>query len=57
MSFLTTFMATYLAYLLGFMAILYFNPYWRQRWFLFIENFIDNIPKLFTRVARRPYFV
>ncbi|XVF64978.1 hypothetical protein PTKIN_Ptkin09bG0210000 [Pterospermum kingtungense] len=52
--FLASFTATYFVFLLGFGALLYINPYWRRRWFYFIENFlyssyyfvVDSIYKL-----------
>ncbi|OMP01420.1 hypothetical protein COLO4_11893 [Corchorus olitorius] len=40
-SFLGSLAATYIVVLLGFVTILYINPYWRRRWFYFVENFID----------------
>ncbi|KDP35112.1 hypothetical protein JCGZ_10954 [Jatropha curcas] len=40
-AFSASFASTYAIFLLGFFAILYINPYWRQRWFNFIENCID----------------
>ncbi|KAH1120656.1 hypothetical protein J1N35_003816 [Gossypium stocksii] len=38
--FISSFVATYGVFLLTFGALLYINPYWRMRWFRFIENFI-----------------
>ena len=38
--FFASFVASYIMILLGFAAILYINPYWRQRWFNFIEECI-----------------
>ncbi|PPD89999.1 hypothetical protein GOBAR_DD13067 [Gossypium barbadense] len=38
--FISSFVATYGVFLLTFGALLYINPYWRRRWFRFIENFI-----------------
>ncbi|RVW75204.1 Protein brassinosteroid insensitive 1 [Vitis vinifera] len=38
--FLATFVTSYIMILLGFATILYINPYWRQRWFNFIEECI-----------------
>lgn len=38
--FFASFTATYFGFLLGFGALLYINPYWRRRWFNFIENFL-----------------
>ncbi|XP_047340774.1 receptor-like protein 56 [Impatiens glandulifera] len=37
--FYASFMATYIVYILGFIAVLWINNRWRNRWF----NFIDNI--------------
>ncbi|XP_052483495.1 receptor-like protein 13 isoform X4 [Gossypium raimondii] len=38
--FISSFVATYGVFLLTFGALFYINPYWRRRWFRFIENFI-----------------
>ncbi|XWS10797.1 hypothetical protein CRYUN_Cryun38cG0028700 [Craigia yunnanensis] len=56
--FFASFTATYFVFLLGFGALLYINPYWRRRWFYFIENFlystyyfvVDTLHKLSTIV-------
>lgn len=53
-TFYMSFAASYPTVLLGFIAILYINPYWRQMWFHCIEVLImssyyfvlDNLPKL-----------
>ncbi|XP_038896173.1 receptor-like protein 13 [Benincasa hispida] len=37
-AFCWSFAASYIIILLGFVAILYINPQWRQRWFYFIES-------------------
>nr|AMM42872.1 LRR-RLK [Vernicia fordii] len=36
--FIASFTAAYVMFLLGFLALLYINPYWRRRWFNFIED-------------------
>ncbi|KAJ9693040.1 hypothetical protein PVL29_011952 [Vitis rotundifolia] len=38
--FFASFAASYMMILLGIVTILYINPYWRQRWFNFIEECI-----------------
>ena len=58
--FFASFTATYFVFLLGFGAVLYINPYWRRRWFYFIENFlfstyyfvVDTLQKLSTIVNK-----
>ncbi|XP_020538042.1 receptor-like protein 15 isoform X1 [Jatropha curcas] len=37
-AFTASFASTYAIFLLCLFAVLYINPYWRQRWFNFIEN-------------------
>ncbi|GMQ09011.1 hypothetical protein CsSME_00052516 [Camellia sinensis var. sinensis] len=37
-AFSASFVGTYITFLFGFAAILYINPYWRQRWFYLIEE-------------------
>ncbi|XP_028071237.1 receptor-like protein 56 [Camellia sinensis] len=37
-AFSASFVGTYITFLFGFVAILYINPYWRQRWFYLIEE-------------------
>ncbi|CAL5444142.1 unnamed protein product [Camellia sinensis] len=37
-AFSASFFGTYITFLFGFAAILYINPYWRQRWFYLIEE-------------------
>ncbi|XVF79273.1 hypothetical protein PTKIN_Ptkin14bG0208300 [Pterospermum kingtungense] len=44
--FFASFSATYLVFLLGFGTFIYINPYWRMRWFCFIEKFVYST-KLF----------
>ncbi|WJZ95266.1 hypothetical protein VitviT2T_014049 [Vitis vinifera] len=46
--FLATFVTSYIMILLGFATILYINPYWRQRWF----NFIEESPAIATEPSR-----
>ncbi|OMP01446.1 hypothetical protein COLO4_11877 [Corchorus olitorius] len=41
-SFFASLAATYIMVLLGFVTILYINPYWRRRWFNFIQHLIDS---------------
>ncbi|OMO54407.1 hypothetical protein CCACVL1_27813 [Corchorus capsularis] len=41
-SFFGSLAATYIMVMLGFLTILYINPYWRGRWFNFIQDFIDS---------------
>ncbi|XP_028077879.1 receptor-like protein 56 [Camellia sinensis] len=36
-AFSASFVGTYITFLFGFVAVLYINPYWRQRWFNLIE--------------------
>ncbi|KAL8232341.1 hypothetical protein R6Q57_002119 [Mikania cordata] len=36
--FVASLASTWIVFLLGFAAILYINPYWRRRWFYFIEE-------------------
>ena len=38
--FFASFITSYIMILLGFVTILYINPYWRQRWLYFIEECI-----------------
>ena len=38
--FFASFITSYIMILLGFATVLYINPYWRQRWFFFIEECI-----------------
>ncbi|THG10040.1 hypothetical protein TEA_028111 [Camellia sinensis var. sinensis] len=37
-AFSASFVGTYITFLFGFAAVLYINPYWRQRWFDLIEE-------------------
>ncbi|KAL7162257.1 hypothetical protein ACSBR2_042690 [Camellia fascicularis] len=37
-AFFASFVGTYITFLFGFAAVLYINPYWRQRWFYLIEE-------------------
>ncbi|CAL5440156.1 unnamed protein product [Camellia sinensis] len=37
-AFSASFVGTYITFLFGFAAVLYINPYWRQRWFYLIEE-------------------
>ena len=54
--FFASFTTSYIMILLGFVTILYINPYWRHRWFNFIEECIyscyyfasDSLSKLST---------
>uniref|UniRef100_A0A2N9GZN1 Uncharacterized protein n=1 Tax=Fagus sylvatica TaxID=28930 RepID=A0A2N9GZN1_FAGSY len=40
--FYISFVVAYIAVLLGIVAVLYINPYWRREWFNFIEVCIDT---------------
>ncbi|KAF5931577.1 hypothetical protein HYC85_027748 [Camellia sinensis] len=51
-AFSASFVRTYITFLFGFAAILYINPYWRQRWFYLIEE--GSIPNRWRRL-RYPY--
>ncbi|OMP01415.1 hypothetical protein COLO4_11886 [Corchorus olitorius] len=41
-SFFGSLAATYIMVLLGLVTFLYINPYWRRRWFNFIQDFFDS---------------
>ncbi|OMP01426.1 hypothetical protein COLO4_11857 [Corchorus olitorius] len=41
-AFYACFGATYVVIFLASMTVLYINPLWRRRWFLFIDKFIDS---------------
>ncbi|KDP46628.1 hypothetical protein JCGZ_04562 [Jatropha curcas] len=53
--FYVSFVVSYIIVLLGIIAVLYINPYWRQAWFYYVELIstncyyflVDNIPYLF----------
>ena len=40
--FYISFVVAYITMLLGIVAVLYINPYWRREWFNFIEACIDT---------------
>ncbi|XVE91262.1 hypothetical protein DITRI_Ditri20bG0139500 [Diplodiscus trichospermus] len=41
-AFYSSFGVTYLVLLSSFVVVLFINPFWRRRWFQFIENFINS---------------
>ncbi|XP_022741989.1 probable LRR receptor-like serine/threonine-protein kinase At4g36180 [Durio zibethinus] len=41
-AFYASFGVTYLVFLLGFVTVLFINPFWRRKWFHFVENFLSS---------------